>query len=275
MRYLVFAYSLLIVTGCSNGHIKKIKTDEDLNALEIISREEKIKLIKQLKPEFEYLFYEDMLKNGVIDVFHFIDLDNDKDPDLIFTGYSGGEPDCVRIFANKNNKFENVFDKFIKISNLEISNNTIIKISINDPGCCASYIEFNEDYDVAVAPDSFKFTLTSRTALIYETEVPKKYYEKPAAFEVMNDKYYLRSTPKIDTVDSWYGGEPGTDNILAEFKKGTKGTALAEATDSTVRVWWYVEIDPASKPTSSHFYDIEVHPTKLLGWMSSNYLSKK
>jgi hypothetical protein len=64
----------------------------------------------------------------------------------------------------------------------------------------------------------------------------------------------------------------GIDNIIAEFKKGTKGKALGEKIDNTGRIWWFVEIDSAFKPSNSMFYDID--NTKLKGWMSSKYLKR-
>jgi hypothetical protein len=91
---------------------------------------------------------------------------------------------------------------------------------------------------------------------------------------VLNDKYYLRLTPEIDTVDQVFAEDMQPDNIIAEFKKGTRGTAYGQSKDETGRVWWFVEINPNDKPVKSFFYDVNEKPTKLKGWMSSNYLKK-
>lgn len=268
------AIPLLIIIGllsCDNN--KEIKT-VDIRLLEKITKEEKLKLIGQLQPHFDYLASHDTWKEEALDDFHFVDLDNDKDLDLIFTGWSGAEPVCVRILNNKDGNYKHVFEAYQKITNLEFSDNKLSRISIHDPGCCAAYIEFDEDYSFNVNKDDFKYNLTNRTALLYPTEEPKDKFENPINFEVLNDKYYLRLTPKIDTVDQAFAEDMQPDNVIGEFKKGTKGVAYAQRADDTGRVWWFVEIDPKDKPTKSLFYDIDEKPTRVKGWMSSNYLRK-
>jgi hypothetical protein len=266
---------LLILTigllGC--GDQKKFST-EDLIALEAISKEEKFKLITELEPIFKYLATYDGWQQKVVDDFHFIDLDDDEDLDLLFTGWSGAEPVCVRVYGNINGKYQEVFEAYQEIVTIEFTDKKLARILIHDPGCCAAYIEFDEDYSFQVNKDDFKYRITNRTALLYRTEEPKDRFDSPINFEVLNDKYYLRLTPKIDTVDQVFAEDMQVDNVIAEFKKGTRGQAYAEKKDSVGRIWWFVEIDPRHKPMKSFFYDIGEKPTKLKGWMSSNYLKR-
>jgi hypothetical protein len=264
---------LLIVGLLSCDRPRETKTVE-LGEMESVTKDEKLKLIEQLQTHFEYLASYEGWKEEALDDFFFVDLDNDRDLDVVFTGWSGGEPVCVRLFNNRGGEYKEVFEAYQKITSIELKDNKLSRISIHDPGCCAAYIEFDEDYSFDVNADDFKFILTNRTALLHPTEEPKEKFSKPINFEVLNDKYFLRLTPKIDTVDQAFAEDMQHDNVIAEFKKGTKGIAYAEATDETGRVWWFVEIDPFHKPTKSLFYDIDEKPTKVKGWMSSNYLKK-
>jgi hypothetical protein len=265
--------TILLVGIFSCDNTKEAKTN-DLGRIEKVTEDEKLKLIGDLQPQFEYLASYDTWKEDALDDFYFVDLDNDQDLDVIFTGWSGAEPVCVRILNNKNGKYNRVFEAYQKISNLEFTDNTLSRLSIHDPGCCAAYIAFDEDFEFKVTKDDFKCNLINRSALLYPTEEPKEQMENPMRFEVLNDKYYLRLTPKIDTIDQVFAEDMQPDNVIAEFKKGARGIVYGQREDETGRVWWFVEMDPAFKPVKSLFYDIDEKPTKLKGWMSSNYLRK-
>lgn len=267
----ILLISAIAILACSDP---KESSTVDLKKLETISQEEKLKLINELESTFKYLATYDGWQKEVADGFHFIDLDNDTDLDLVFTGWSGGEPVCVRIYGNTDGKYQKVFEAYQEIINAEFTDKKLSRVLIHDPGCCAAYIEFDEDYSFEVKKDDFKYRMTNRTALLYPTEEPKDKFERPINFEVLNDKYYLRLTPKIDTIDQVFAEDMQEDNVIAEFKRGARGQAYAEKQDSTGRVWWFVEIDPKHKPTKSFFYDINEKPTKLKGWMSSNYLKR-
>lgn len=246
----------------------------DFKKLETITTEEKLKLISDLEPTFAYLATYEGWQRKVLDDFNFVDLDDDADLDLVFTGWSGGEPVCVRIYSNINGKYQKVFEAYQEIVKVEFRDNKLSRVLVHDPGCCAAYIEFDEDYFFNVDKDAFDYKLVNRTALLYPTEEPEDKFNTPINFEVVNDKYYLRLSPKIDTVDQVFAEDLQADNVIAEFQKGTRGQAYAETKDSTGRVWWFVEIEPKYKPVRSFFYDIDEKPTKLKGWMSSNYLQK-
>jgi hypothetical protein len=242
--------------------------------IEKIGTEDKKKHIGQLRHHFEYLASGPDLEDKMLDYFHFIDLDDDGDLDLLFDGWSGGEPMCIRIFNNKNGEYNEVFTAYQKITDLTFEDNKLSKLSVYDPGCCASYIEFDEDYEFMLHKDTFQYTLVNRTAFLFPTEKPVEFLPDVIDFEVQNEPYYLRLTPNIDTAAQVFAEDLQSGNIIATFRKGTKGKAYAEKSDNTGRVWWFVEIDAADKPIHSFFYDIDEKPTRLKGWMSSNYLKK-
>jgi hypothetical protein len=95
------------------------------------------------------------------------------------------------------------------------------------------------------------------------------------AIHLSNDRYLLRESPGIDpaTADGedgyrWHG------NALAEYGRGARGIALAEQTDATGRVWWFVRMDSGTPPLSAQFAAApdDPLPTDRLGWMSSRFL---
>lgn len=256
------------------GDNNSIPNNTDWTELETISKAEKLELIQSLKQEFEYLATYDTWKEENLMNFHFLDLDSDDDLDFIFDGWSGGEPTCVRVYLNIDNTYNKVFDEFQEITAIELGKNGLTSLSIQDPGCCASYITFNMDFQVETSKDKMNFLLVNRTARIQNTELPTNELKEPVRFEIENEIYYLRATPKIDTTNLWYEGDEGEGNIIAELKKGDQGRAIGKSTDSTGRVWWFVEIDPEFKPNKSYFYDLEERPTKVTGWMSSRFVKE-
>ena len=269
MDRLILVMGLFILISCGDAS-KSLSVD--LEKLENLNETEKIKLIQTLKPQFEYLATYDSWVSDNLKNFYFVDLDDDQDRDVIFTGWSGAEPVCVRIFVTQDNVPRKVFDAYQRITKIEFTESRLSHLTIEDPGCCAEYILFTADYKVSTTQDDLKFELTNRKAIIHKTQLPKEFFPTPIPFEVLNDRYFMRTSAQIDTVDQYYGGELGTDNIVAEFKKGTKGKALGEQIDETGRVWWFVEIDSGFKPTNTMFYDID--NTQIKGWMSSRYLKR-
>lgn len=66
-------------------------------------------------------------------------------------------------------------------------------------------------------------------------------------------------------------------NQIAQLSKGTRGRALAESTDSTGRIWWFIEIDPNEGLSNSAFgpgdYLLTDKP-KIVGWISSRFVKR-
>jgi len=101
----------------------------------------------------------------------------------------------------------------------------------------------------------------------------------PVRFEIQNSPYNLRNSPEIITglKEDYYDYTPiNEQNITASYKAGDKGTAYAESTDSTGRIWWLVVMDV--KPTSgeSLYYEgnNEFENYKPIGWISSRYVMR-
>lgn len=108
-------------------------------------------------------------------------------------------------------------------------------------------------------------------------EVPATFLPRPRAFTVANDRYLLRESPAIDPPTEegadWNRWE-GHGNALAEYGRGARGIALAERTDATGRVWWFVWMDGRTPPRDAQFQEHEDGPRlDRLGWMSSRFLT--
>ena len=115
-----------------------------------------------------------------------------------------------------------------------------------------------------------------------EMEIPTRFMAAPRRFTVANDGYLLRGSPRVQDAKAgefpeWYEWEE-RGNVMAEYGRGARGTAMAERTDSTGRVWWFVRMDGATPPRAAQIdapvdHADRVLPIDRLGWMSSRFLT--
>jgi hypothetical protein len=145
-------------------------------------------------------------------------------------------------------------------------------------GCCADP-EWNVDYLAArPAGDTVKYEAYLRLMGREGIVMPTRFMVRPRPFTVNSDRYLLRASPKIDDAgksgEEWYNWE-GHGNAVAEFARGARGVALAEKTDETGRVWWFVRMDGRTWPTSAQIAFLHDDPMRMdrLGWMSSRFLT--
>ncbi len=145
-------------------------------------------------------------------------------------------------------------------------------------GCCADP-EWSIDYYLpAQTGDTVRYhphrSVLGRQGL----EMPTAFMATPRRFTVNNDRYLLRATPGIDTPaedgEDWYLWE-GRGNALAEYGRGARGIALAERTDATGRVWWFVRMDGRTPPVEAQFPEENGEGRRMdrLGWMSSRFVT--
>lgn len=218
--------------------------------------------------KFERDFINDSL-------FHFIDLNNDGKIDLIYNGFAGNESDRILIYIKKNQKYTLVTDYFGELIDLVFENKALKKILIDDYPCCAGVINQYETYEFNAS--SNEFTIIEKVACYFRTKLPQ---QRTIGFQftTVNDNYRMRFEPKINNKnDTELKRFEAIGNIIAEFPKGSTGLAVAEQTDKTGRIWWFVIMDAVNKPSSSIFYGGNNNelPFKTSGWMSSRYLKKQ
>ncbi|HEX2208672.1 MAG TPA: hypothetical protein VHG93_13380 [Longimicrobium sp.] len=149
-------------------------------------------------------------------------------------------------------------------------------------GCCADP-EWKLQYHRPVRRgDTVRYELHHHVMGREGLELPVRFLDAPRRFTVANDRYLLRAAPRVqDTVgpgeEDWYTWN-GRGNVVAEYGRGAHGTALAERTDSTGRVWWFVRMDGATPPLAAQSQAPEDEhgrraPVDRLGWMSSRFLT--
>mgnify|MGYP000212218231 CR=1 FL=1 len=239
-----------------------------------ISNEEKERITKTLRPEYEYLYqYEwSQPESPFVDLFIFLELNNDGKPDLIFQGESGGEPQCVRIHFSNKKGFDSsmVFMQYLK--DLKIDNGHIKYLTVVDPGCCAEYVEQELTYEF---DNNLNHNLVLQRARIGKLAEKYKILETPILFKVQNDRYKLRGDPIIDDTSTFIYDYPNSGNTLAIFSKGAKGKAWAIDKSDSLRDWWYVEMNPISDTLEFDMFNYhDDSQLKRFGWMSNKYVEE-
>lgn len=212
---------------------------------------------------------------------HFLDLDGDHQPDVIYDGISGGEPNEIRIYLKRGNTYQHVFTTYQAILQMDWQSGRLHKLYIENRGCCDDPVNTTSIYQVDYASEGLpKFTQIFQGCYLKETSFPDTLFEKPLRFEVLNPDYNIRLKPVVDdtTRQEWDAtDDPLHGNKIATLVKGASGTALAKKIDGTGREWWFVEIDEEYYPTSGYglpgagYWEF---PTKVTGWISSRFVKK-
>jgi len=207
-----------------------------------------------------------------IDNFHFIDFDSDGDYDIIYCGFVGSESDGTMIFRNQDGIYFKILDLFGKV--VEISRSFPVEpvsFKIIDYPCCEENTFNVESYVPFVNEKVIDYKLSNKLAYVRKTKFPNKSNSYRKLFKVKNEKYLLRSSPTIDNESN-----EGIGNVVAEYTTGATGYALAEASEETGRVWWFVVMINDVKPKNSQFSkgNNNNFPSFYLGWMSSRFLEE-
>jgi len=230
----------------------------------------------QFKGEDEYssLSIDDLIKS-----IHFIDLDKDGIAEVVFDGQSDGEGNEILIFQRINNQYQRVFTGRQCIVDIKWENNGETKIYISDFGCCADYTTIQRIFKLTKTNDNKIKLLKSYQSLVFtDGKLPDSLFPTPFRFKVTVDNYKLRHTPRFDdtSYQPWdIDTSKPVGNVIANLTKDTYGYALGFKTDKTGRQWWYVEMDEKSIFNNLQLYVESGFPSKIIGWLSSNYLEKQ
>ncbi len=187
--------------------------------------------------------------------FKTIDLNNDGKLDIFYSGYLGGASDSYScIFINEDGMFDLVFEGEIGsrfLYAIKNKNNTIDLVYFY-LGPFAPIPQLMR-LDLIKVENGIE-NITTVANFMTDIESPNEFFKEPISFKVLNPKYYLRSSPRIENQDIGYGYK---GNIVKEYSQGTKGIAFAKEVDETGRIWWFVFLDD-----------------KYSGWMSSRFLEE-
>lgn len=252
--------------------IQKSHDRIDLSKYEQTNQSEKIDLMNKVKDMYPQYSESAKWPYEYLRYFHFFDLDSDGDKDLIYDGWSGGEPMMVQISLKIGEDYKTAITDYAKLIDINHSNNTLTGFTINDPGCCGAIMEHDIKYECKAFEDSLDFWITDHTTYHFDIPRPKKYYDTVIKFEVINTPYTLRVTPEIDT-SGFFDYDDTKGNVMKTYAKGDIGYAFAEQEDKTGRVWWFVVMESDLKMDKKVTNRDEFEPD-YIGWMSSRYLKR-
>lgn len=223
--------------------------------------------------------------------FHFVDFSGDGVEDVIYDGawfmrndegqFGAGEGSRLKMYQVMGGRAVLVMEHHASIQRVWKGRpDEPVSFRTLHHGCCADP-EWSVEYHRPVRRgDTVRFEARHRVMGREGLVIPTTFMGRPRRFTVGNDRYLLRDAPGIDTEtadgDDWYRWE-GRGNALAEYGRGARGTAIAEQTDSTGRVWWFVRMDGGTPPREAQTaapYDPAGREMSVdrLGWMSSRFL---
>ena len=255
-------------------------------SLEKQNQELKEKFIKEHIDEFEYYRTNEKYMPTMSDLencVHIMDFNGDGLDDIIFNGTLGTEPDYVVIYINTGKSFVKIFEETQKIHKMVFENGKVSRLYIQDNGCCCETIGTNKIFNVDYSCELPKINLLSQMQYLNNratyngvAQYPSNYFEKLIKFEVLNDRYNIRFSPILDdTTEVCHCGEPANGNSLGKIKSGSIGYALAEKTDSTGLIWWYVAMSPNTELYESLYIGLQYRPNDYrIGWISSRFVKK-
>jgi hypothetical protein len=197
-----------------------------------------------------------------------VDINNDKLADMIFSGPDGGGSEIVRIWLNRRESFELVFEDYQYISKFIKTRDKLSAMQTGDIGSGKNYLYFTRDYQVDFEQDQPVFIKGKQIVTYKYTEEPLKYYPEPIPFVSKADTLLVRASsaqlnePFIPYLDTF-------GNIVAKYRTKSRGLALAFKSNGKGNDWFFVEFSPFASPSASILYDIDSMPVFIRGWVSS------
>ena len=183
-----------------------------------------------------------------------IDINGDRMTDMIFSGPEGAAGNIVKIWINRSDSFELVFEDYQYISRFDRIKNKLVELQTGDVGAEGSYLYFTREYSVKYEKDGPVFVRGKQSVAYKYTEEPFTFLPQPLPFTAVADTMLLRASaaqlnepfhPDLDT----FG------NIIAKYRSKARGTALATKSYGKGNVWYFVELSPSVAPSASILYD--------------------
>lgn len=223
--------------------------------------------------------------------FRFVDFSGDGVADVIYDGawYVRNENGFGALEGSHFKLYQVIGGRAVEVMDHHGTVQRIWKGSPGQPvsfrtvhyGCCSDPSWSIEYFRPVRAGDTVRFERRHGVLGRAEMEMPTRFMAAPRRFTVANDGYLLRGSPRVQDAKTgefpeWYEWDE-RGNVMAEYGKGARGTAMAERTDGTGRVWWFVRMDGATPPRAAQFEPVDQASRVLrvdrLGWMSSRFLT--
>lgn len=236
----------------------------------LANEDKKLRISKIEDVDFiELIEYKRNFIDQNISNFHFVDFNSDGNLDIIYYGFAGSESNRTLLFRYSKEKYYKELDCYGEIIKMwKPSQVDPISFVILEYPCCDENTYHMETYVPILEDGELKYRFSAKSTFLENTQFPDSTDLFNIPFKIKNDRYVLRSSPKID-IDA--------DNIVAEYSSGATGYALSESVDDTGRVWWFVVMDNFQGPIRSKFEPGNNAPNikpKYMGWMSSRFLEE-
>ncbi len=207
--------------------------------------------------------------------YHWLDIDNDKNDELIYSGVSWGEGEMTiiyRVTDSKIQKIQHFFGRILDIQNLGTNR---CKMIVFEYACCAGYTDYIQTYEYNSKTQNFE--ITNAIAKIRLTTIPTDLQE-PVKFKTKVAHSILRYSPETITGigEGRYDFEAiNGENILTIYHSVATGQIFAEAKDNSGTIWYLVVMDSisAGEKTIINRGSIEFLKYQPVGWIAKNSVS--
>jgi hypothetical protein len=240
----------------------------------------KEQMINKLRNFKELDFFFNIQKSLPDSLFHIVDFDKDGLDDIIFHGFVANEIELILFFKNEEYYFRKVLSTGgypIYIS--DPNDNYPMSFVLKQYPCCADYVSIIENIQPSNLPGEFKYLITSKESYC-DLECcifPNRFFQYTFKFITTQPKTSLRITPFIDDTTSYLiPGVNSKGNSVAKYPIGSIGVALAEAKDSTARIWYFVKMLNNIKPIENFLHGgfMDTLDYYSYGWVSSRVIKK-
>ena len=210
--------------------------------------------------------------------FAVIDFNGDGNKDIIYYGYLGSEVKSSIFFKNTGSDFEYIADISGPVISIAKMPNGAISFRVREEYGCCYHMKFFISYTPVKIGNRFSYKADEILGFGNFTVFPDNLWDDAKKFNVINDTYKLRYSPIInDDTLMWYQPEKElTGNTISEYTRGDIGYAIADSSDYTGRIWWFVLMAPKSE-IKNNILEPRLSNKKSqnyqLGWMSNRYLN--
>lgn len=201
----------------------------------------------------------------LIKYLYALDFNGDSLLDIFYQGPTGAEPTIIHLFLNRGDYYTKVFSGYQKITNINFEGNKLTSFTLLNPGCCADPQMVEYYYSLSYNDSLPQFNLTRTIGYLSQTEKVKNLFSQPKEFLITFNHAKLRHDSYImDDIENPLFGNIG--NILALYKKGSKGKAIGYKMDNGTE-WLYSLMDANNTKENFNYPTFEEQPTQLYGWV--------
>lgn len=171
-----------------------------------------------------------------IEGIHLLDINGDRQLDVVYNGPVGAESNVIWLFLNDHGQYRKLRHEWWgEIKHLSFQRGHLTTLTILDFGCCAEYIEFETKHIFNQRLEA-KPVLQRGTA--HFTQRPSsRPLAHPRSIFLAVDSVALRTAPIVDDTSTIVYDAVGEGNVLLRYGKNAEGLVWASKTDSIGQQW--------------------------------------